>query len=97
LDLDLRKKLVKCYILSICLYDPENWKLWEVDQKYLESFEISCWRRMQKVGWTDRVNNIIWSQAGIITLQEGRLNGLVTSCVEIVFSNTLLNEIYNEG
>jgi hypothetical protein len=52
---------------------------------------------MEKVGWNDRVNNITWSQAGIITLQEGRLNGLVTSCVETVFSNTLLKEIYKEG
>jgi len=69
LDFDMRKKLVKCYILSTGLYDPENLKLWKVDQKYLESFEMSCWRRMQKVGWTDRVNNITWNQAGIITVQ----------------------------
>jgi hypothetical protein len=39
------------------LYDPENWKLRKVDQKYLESFEKWCWRRMEKIGWTDRVNN----------------------------------------
>jgi hypothetical protein len=27
-----------------------------IDQKYLESFEM-CWRRMEKISWTDRVNN----------------------------------------
>ena len=27
------------------------------DQKYLESFEMWCWRRMEKIGWTDHVRN----------------------------------------
>ena len=26
-------------------------------QKYLESFEMWCWRRMEKIGWTDHVRN----------------------------------------
>ena len=43
-DLNLRKKLVKCCIWSIALYGAETWKLWKVDQKYLESFEMWCWR-----------------------------------------------------
>jgi hypothetical protein len=38
LDLNLRKKLVKCYIWSIAFYGAEKWTLWKVDQKYLESF-----------------------------------------------------------
>jgi hypothetical protein len=28
-----------------------------MDQKYLESFEMWCWRRMEKISWTDRVRN----------------------------------------
>jgi hypothetical protein len=28
-----------------------------VDQKYLESFEMWCWRRIEKISWTDRVRN----------------------------------------
>jgi hypothetical protein len=38
LDLELRKKLVKCYVWSIALYGAETWTLRAVDQKYLESF-----------------------------------------------------------
>jgi hypothetical protein len=38
LDLNLRKKLVKCYIWSIAFYGAENWTLRKVDQKYLEKF-----------------------------------------------------------
>ena len=57
LDLELRKKLVKCYIRSIALYGAETWTLRAVDQKHLESFEMWCWRRMEKIIWTDNVRN----------------------------------------
>jgi hypothetical protein len=57
LDLELRKKLVKCYIWSIALYGTETWTLRAVDQKHLESFEMWCWRRMEKISWTDHVRN----------------------------------------
>jgi hypothetical protein len=57
LDLELRKKLVKCYIWSIALCGAETWRLRAVDQKNLESFEMGCWRRMEKISWTDRVRN----------------------------------------
>jgi hypothetical protein len=57
LDFELWKKLVKCYIWSIDLYGAETWMLWAVDQKHLESFEIWCWRRVEKVIWTEHVRN----------------------------------------
>jgi len=40
LDLNLRKKVAKCYIWSIALYGAETFTLQKVDQKYLESCEI---------------------------------------------------------
>jgi hypothetical protein len=57
LDLEMRKKLVKCYVWSIALYGAETWTLRAVDQKYLKSFETWCWRRMDKISWTDHVRN----------------------------------------
>jgi hypothetical protein len=48
MDLEFRKKLVKCYIWSKALYGAETWTLQPVDQKNLESFEMRCWRRMEK-------------------------------------------------
>jgi len=57
LDLELRKKLVKCYIWSIALCGAEIWTIREVDQKYLERFKMWCWRRMEKISWTDLVRN----------------------------------------
>jgi hypothetical protein len=57
MDLEWRKKLVKCCILIIPLYGGETWTLRAVDQKHLESFELWCWRRMEKISWTDHVRN----------------------------------------
>ena len=57
LDLDLRKKLVKCYIWSMALYGAETWTLRAADQKHLENFEMWCWRRMEKISWINRVRN----------------------------------------
>jgi hypothetical protein len=57
MDLELRKKLVECYIWSVALYGAEIWTIWGVDQKLLESFEMWCCRRMEKISWTDHVRN----------------------------------------
>ena len=56
LDLNLRKKLVKCYVWSMALYGAETGTLRATDQKRLESFEMWCWRRME-ISWTDHVRN----------------------------------------
>ena len=44
-------------IWSMALYGAETWTLRAADQKYLESFEMWCWRRMEKISWTDHVKN----------------------------------------
>ena len=48
-DLNLRKKLAKCYVWSMALYGAETWTLRATDQKRLENFEVLCWRRMEKI------------------------------------------------
>jgi hypothetical protein len=54
---ELREKLVKCYIWSVALCGAETGTVGAVDQKQLESFEMWCWRRMEKIIWTDHVRN----------------------------------------
>jgi len=39
------------------LYGAETWTLRATDQKRLESFEMWCWRGMEKISWTDHVRN----------------------------------------
>jgi len=43
-DLKLRKKRIKCYVWSIASQCAETWTLRKIDQKYLESFKMWCWR-----------------------------------------------------
>jgi len=57
LNLELKKKLVKCYVWSIALYGAETWALREKDRKYLESFEMWCWRKMEKIDWREHITN----------------------------------------
>jgi hypothetical protein len=81
LELNLRKKLVKCYIWSIALYGAETWTVRKVDQKYLESFEMWCWRRME-INWTDRVRNeevlhrVKEERNIVLTIKRRKANGI---------------------
>jgi hypothetical protein len=39
------------------LFGDEIWTLRKVGQKYVESFGMWYWRRMEKISWTDRERN----------------------------------------
>jgi predicted HD phosphohydrolase len=52
LGLSLRKQLVKCYIWSTALHGAATRTLRNVDQKYLEGFEMWC-RRTEKISLTE--------------------------------------------
>ena len=45
------------HLSPIALYGAETWTLRAIDQKHLKSFEMWCWRRMEKISWTDHVRN----------------------------------------
>ena len=47
------KDLCLGFLHYINIYIP----LRAVDRKRLESFEMWCWRRMEKISWTDHVRN----------------------------------------
>jgi hypothetical protein len=52
-DSYLRKKFLKCYIWKRAYYGAETWALQNVEQRYLENFELWCWRRIEKTSRTD--------------------------------------------
>ena len=87
LGLNVRKKLVKCYVWSTALFGADTWTLGKVDQKYLECFEMWYWRKMEKVSWTDHVRNeevllTVKGERNILhTIKRGRLILLVAYCV----------------
>lgn len=69
-------------------------------QNCLECFEISCWRRLQEIGWSDRVESEEISyrvkekkdNLTSSTIKLSKIKGLVTCCVGTNFLNTLLKE-----
>jgi hypothetical protein len=69
----------------------ETWIFRKVQQKYLERFEMWCWRRMEKIIWADRVRNegmlsrVKEERYIVNTAKEGGLTGLVISCVGTAF------------
>jgi hypothetical protein len=75
----------------MALYGTETWTLRAVDQIYLESFEMWCWRRMEKICWIDYVRNeeVLLESMSIeisyMIYENGRLTGLVISYTESAF------------
>jgi hypothetical protein len=49
---ELRKKLVSSYVWS-----SETWTLRKLKQKFLEDFQMWCWRTMKKIKWSKKVTN----------------------------------------
>jgi len=50
------------------LFGAENLTLREADQKYLGSFEMWCWRRMEQISWIYHVRN----EEVLLTVNEQR-------------------------
>lgn len=57
LNLEVKTRLLRCYIFSVLLYGAEAWTLTEASSKKLEAFEMWLYRRMLRVPWTDKVSN----------------------------------------
>jgi hypothetical protein len=55
MDLELRKKLVKCYIWSMALYGADTWDASGSRSETPGNFEMWCWGRMEKNSWIDHV------------------------------------------
>ena len=57
MDIELRKRLVKCLVWSVLLYGCEVWTLNKREVERLEAFEMWTWRRLLKVKWSDKIKN----------------------------------------
>jgi hypothetical protein len=104
MDLELRKKLVICYIWSTALqvYGAETLTLRAADQKHLESFEMWCWRRIEKISWTDHERNELLLRVKekrniLHEISKRKANWIGRFCVETAFYGRLLKERKKEG
>jgi hypothetical protein len=65
----------------------------------MESFEMWCWRRMEKISWTDHVRNedVLLRVKEQRNILHERRTGLVSFYVKTAFYNGLLKERYKGG
>jgi hypothetical protein len=84
--------------LVIALNGAETLTLREVDQKHLESFEMWCWRRMEKISWTDHVRNEeillrVKQQRNILhEISKWDANWISKFCIGTAFYDRLMKE-----
>ena len=57
LALDLRKRMLQCYVEPVLLYACETWTIDTQVKKQLEATEMWFLRRMLRIPWTDKKSN----------------------------------------
>lgn len=57
LSIDIRMRVLRCYVFSTLLYGVEAWTLTEATSKRLEAFEMWCYRRMLRISYIYHVTN----------------------------------------
>ena len=50
--------LVKAMVFSVIMYGCESWTIKKAAQQRIGAFELQCWRRLLRVLWTARSNQI---------------------------------------
>ena len=58
ISLELRTRVVRCYVFSVLLYGVESWTLTQALSNKIEAFEMWVYRRILRVSWTERVTNM---------------------------------------
>ena len=49
--------LVKAIVLPVVMYGCESWTIKKDEWQAIDTFELSCWRRLLRVLWTARRSN----------------------------------------
>lgn len=57
MGIELRLKLLRCYVWSVARYASETWTLTKSTCRKIEAFELWCYRKMQRIKWTEKITN----------------------------------------
>ena len=56
--LDFTKvRLVEAMVFPVVMYGCESWTVKKAKRRRIDTFELSCWRRLLRVPWTARRSN----------------------------------------
>ena len=57
ININTRKRLLKCYVWSTLLYGAETWTLTNSTMKKTKAFEMWCYRRMMRISYIEHKTN----------------------------------------
>jgi len=57
MNLELKKRIIKCLVWSVATYAAETWTLMAMDKRRIEVFKMWMWRRMERISYMDKVTN----------------------------------------
>jgi len=70
-------RLLKALIWSVAIYGCEGWTFYSKDQKYIDAFEMWCYRRLLRIPWTQhKTNEWILGELDVATELLGRVKSL---------------------
>ena len=51
--------IVKAKVFLVDMYGYEQWTIKKAEHRRIDAFELWCWRRLLRVSWTERSNQLI--------------------------------------
>ena len=57
ITLPTKVRLVKATVFPVVMYGCESWTVKKAERQRIDTFELSCWRRLLRVPWTSRRSN----------------------------------------
>ena len=57
ININLKKRMLDCYVKFVMSYGCESWTYSKTIQNRIDAFQLWCYRRMLKIRYTDHVTN----------------------------------------
>ena len=57
--MELKVHLVKAMVFPVVMYGRESWTIEKAEHRRIDAFDLWCWRRLLRVSWTARSNQLI--------------------------------------
>ena len=57
ININLKKRMLDCYVKSVMSYGCESWTYSKTIQNKIDALQLWCYRRMLKIRYTDHVTN----------------------------------------
>ena len=51
--------LVKAMVFPVVIFGCESWTIKEAYSQNIDAFELWCWRRLLRISWNERLNQLI--------------------------------------